>query len=1280
MRRCAAVLCLVALVAPACMAAQVASIQSGTATSTANGTLTVNISAVDPAAAFLVFQARHSSNTPDDSTIRGELASATSLEFTRVSNGTNPIDVSWYVVEYASGVSVQRGTTVQSSNRIDVTLATAVASLGQAFVLHSKTAAAGNTSYSSDDPVTVRLRQTNRLRIESGTANSGHVIAWQVVEYTDPADITVYRGFTQLTRNNRVTVTRNIGARIDPARTLVLSSYRSDNDGADIDERTMRAWLPNDSQISFERGDTGDDDLDQITWQVIEFNDGTTVQSGAATLTGGSAVHNQSVSNVDPAFAVPLTTVQAFGGQAMGNTVFDNDDIVGVTSFTTLLTSATNLELRRSHSGDNSTVNWQILDFSAVMGAVVPPTPVAYFAMDASGWSGTGDVIDGSGNGNDGNPLGGADTVAGGYLCRGGDVPSNTSDALQEGVDTGLDVDDDIGSRGTISLWYRSNTVWNGGPERALFDAAQGNKYFDAMVDSAGRVTFNLEDTVDADIQFRTGPQAWVAGDWVHLAWTWDLPANSYHIYINGVLAASNSGTTNNTLGELDTLYLGDNRTTYHPLGTANSADGTIDEVRIYSSVLTATAIAADRDATHICPASAVDHFDIDHDGAGISCLAEAVSVTAEDAVGAAVTDYAEGVTLDTGTGKGTWTLTTGNGSFTDASANDGVATYSFATSDNGVATFALSYTEGASPVNLTVSQTAAPGITDDDTEGVLPFAPSGFTLTQLALATPPPNPTGPDLSNVTAGDVFTVHVTAYGQTATDPVCGIIESYTGARNLDAWVSYDNPGSGTLVPTLNGAAAGASEAAATSHAVTFSSGRASFNAAYRDVGSIRLNLRDAAETPAITGATNNFIASPADFVVQSIAGNPGTTSATGPGFVAAGVAFPVTVHVVNSVGGLTPNYGNESPAEQIRLRPVLVNPVTGAAGTIGNDTSLTGSGGIYSGSTLHWSEAGSIRLQAGVADSQYLTATDVVGAASGVVGRFYPAAFEMVSGSVTAGCGFVYAGQSALSVAYRIEARNVQGSVTTNYDAVLLAGGVGALNFHAENADSGVDLGARLAGLADQWRNGVYEVNTSLGSFTRLAAPDGPFLALQLGVSLQGVLDGQTITARDQNPDTSGDCAGAANCTSRTVGGTTDVRHGRIRVAEAFGPETEPLDMTLLAEFWEGTRFALNNLDNCSTFTGTAVSLGNYTGGLPAVTVVSPLTSTVLSSGRNPTGTPLLLSAPGAGNTGTVDVTLGVPAWLQHNWSGSGDENPTGTAMYGRFRGHDNVIYWREVTN
>ena len=106
----------------------------------------------------------------------------------------------------------------------------------------------------------------------------------------------------------------------------------------------------------------------------------------------------------------------------------------------------------------------------------------------------------------------------------------------------------------------------------------------------------------------------------------------------------------------------------------------------------------------------------------------------------------------------------------------------------------------------------------------------------------------------------------------------------------------------------------------------------------------------------------------------------------------------------------------------------------------------------------------------------------------------------------------------------------------------------------------------------------------------------------------------------------------------------------------------------------------NTDDSCSCYASGLVSLGNYTGGLPAVTATSPVVSTDLVAGRNPLLRHLRLWAPGAGNTGSVDGTLSVPAWLRFDWNGLGDEDPCGTATYGRFRRHDRIVYWREVVH
>ena len=94
-----------ALAAPA-RAAVLSGVQTGTAVSNANGTLTVPISAINPAQSILFFETSSDSDRPPGSTVRGTIASATTLTFIRVTDevAPAPINIRWYVATFASGV------------------------------------------------------------------------------------------------------------------------------------------------------------------------------------------------------------------------------------------------------------------------------------------------------------------------------------------------------------------------------------------------------------------------------------------------------------------------------------------------------------------------------------------------------------------------------------------------------------------------------------------------------------------------------------------------------------------------------------------------------------------------------------------------------------------------------------------------------------------------------------------------------------------------------------------------------------------------------------------------------------------------------------------------------------------------------------------------------------------------------------------------------------------------------------------------------------------------
>ena len=732
-----------------------------------------------------------------------------------------------------------------------------------------------------------------------------------------------------------------------------------------------------------------------------------------------------------------------------------------------------------------------------------------------------------------------------------------------------------------------------------------------------------------------------------------------------------------------------DNRTDFTGLIVSEGKIELKDDVEITLTSEQLTRIGQESTCADASPASSVSYFVIGHDGAGINCLGETFTVTAKDSAGETVTDFAEAVTVATQTSNGSFSLSSGNGTFADDTGGDGLMTYTFDAADSGVATFTLDYQQGTNSFDLDSFLTDDSAVRDDDTEGNLVFAPTGFTVTQSALRNPPPATINDPITTQTAGTAFNMHLAAYGQSPTDGTCGVIEDYAGTQNLSFWVDYANPVSGTLVPTVDSSAIASSEGAASAQSVVFNNGQASVQVRYKDVGQIQLEMKDGD----IRGGSSAFVVRPADIVVTAVqdsggSANPGASAMNGSGFVTAGEAFTVRVEVRDSQGSLTPNYGNETMPEGLRIASArLVAPAGGFNGSandgaMGNGTNFSAVSptGTFENTVTSWDETGIIRLQASVADGNYLGTGDVSGTLSGNVGRFTSASFILTSGTTSGSCSNrTYMGQPALGISYSIEARGAGSNVLRNYDTTLVgSSNLASLSVVAENNDAGTDLSSRMSEPASLWVNGVRTAASSIESFSRLASPDGPFANLQLGVSLTDELDGLSLSNLNMNPNTSGSCASAGNCNAVSLGSTTEIYYGRLEVQNSFGAETAALEVPIRATVYNSSNFVVNSADGCTTYQTSGVSLSNYQDGLPTVSVLSPSSATNLSSGVSVAGSGIFLSSPGATNTGSVDVTYNAPNWLEFDWLGSGLQDPFGTAIFGTFRGHDKVIYWREV--
>lgn len=703
------------------------------------------------------------------------------------------------------------------------------------------------------------------------------------------------------------------------------------------------------------------------------------------------------------------------------------------------------------------------------------------------------------------------------------------------------------------------------------------------------------------------------------------------------------------------------------------------------------TAPAAATAGLYHCPsAPSVSYYTITHSGSGITCEAEPITITAYDSSGIAVAPAANTTAvLSTSPATGVWV---------------GGNSYVF----SGTETSFIKYLQQTTANTLLISVT-------DGTATQL--SPSSITFTNAGLRFYG-NAALSGMPNLVAGVTDSNPVLRAVQTNTDTMA-CETRVVGTRTVQLAYECMNPStcSSGQTFTVNGGAISANNSGSVSTyanvSLTFdAAGTASIPLNFTDVGQVRLyaNLALAASgnDPAVTltGSSSPFVVRPYTLAVSAVTGNPGTTNA-GTGFMASGDDFSVYVEARNALGNRTPNFGNEATSERNNVEleiAQLIYPVGGIDGSLNGAAAgtflATTPAGTMVNNTVSWDEVGSIQLRPSLSDNDYLGAGDLATlTASSTVGRFYPHHFTLSSSSVTDACpsvsgsvAFTYMGNAAIPAAYVLEARNADNNITTNYRSPAYSG-TATLSYVAENANSGVDLASRVSAVVPSWALGVMTLPPStMVTFNRQTstAPDGPFSSLQLGVRLSGDIDNRTLENLDMNATTTGVCT-PASCTAKTISGQLNVRYGRLRLDDAFGPESVNLPVNFSTEYWVGSFFAKNTDDNCTAILRSAITY-------PSGNILTPGNLTVALNGGSTTGSygdisatqvefnngdaAHLFLAPGTG-TGLFNVSVDLTSfpWLRSdqnlNNDYSDDVSITARYGFGQYRGHDRIIYWRE---
>lgn len=327
------------------------------------------LTAVNPTRSFVVCSSRNPGSNAAMNATCELTGGGTTLTFTNNSAGTTVVQ--WHVVEFTSGVSVQRGLASLGTTELTKTVAVpglTAATLPKSFVLISQWTY--DTSDTGDEGWTVTAQLStvtpgNLVIDRTGTSGGNQTfVAWQVVTMDSAS---VQRGTTSIGTTfpyAALSTTVTLGTPVTAAESFLVMSRRSGSAVGGVEGYYQVNGQLNaaGTEVTFTRAsaagliNTGVD----IYWEVVSPNDGTSVQRGSVTALTTELQKNVSLSpNMDANATIPLLTVSGgFGGYPPGD--------LDPTSWTGFLSAANNLRLDRHASASTdvvATVAWQAISF-----------------------------------------------------------------------------------------------------------------------------------------------------------------------------------------------------------------------------------------------------------------------------------------------------------------------------------------------------------------------------------------------------------------------------------------------------------------------------------------------------------------------------------------------------------------------------------------------------------------------------------------------------------------------------------------------------------------------------------------------------------------------------------------------------------------------------------------------------------------------------------------------------------------------------------------------------
>jgi len=947
------------------------------------------------------------------------------------------------------------------------------------------------------------------------------------------------------------------------------------------------------------------------------------------------------------------------------------------------------------------------------------PEAAADLRFDELKWNGSPDEAEDSSEKSlyDGRAINGASTLKEGQVCRAAEF---------DGVDDYLQIDnfsEILKGTATLSFWLKttqrgSNSAWNAPAVAGIEERGGTDDIFWGWLDSSGRIGISVGNDGSSK-----STRAVNDDQWHHIVLTRDASDGKYQIFIDGALnkeGTSTAGVIGNSFSSLGRL-----ETT--PSSTARYYQGLLDELVVFPMVLNAGHVATIFDnqsndkrwdgSDAVCLlGDQVDHYGISVAATpALTCETGEITITAYDDKGDPVKPAAgTKITLTTSQTIDGWTIKDGDKNVLPGNP------YTFDGNRSSITLNMLRTTPTTSAININLidGDDITELRTDADKDQTIEFADAAFRFSAIA-----PQIAGKASESITLSAIQTDADTGrcvalkttdnvnigFAYSCTDPAT--CSNNSGLADIDSTTIH----AGTLGTT--GSLPKADKFTAVS--LKFNeNGIADFTNTFRDAGKIKLLAAAEVSIPGtskkawIKGSSNEYVVKPAGLCLKATdtKASCAAKNATCSAFTAAGKNFAMEISgrlwqkdkdADFCDNAVTPNFQLNDIDLTLKLLAPLTN-VTPAMTTA--KVSITKDGKHPFDQSIN--EVGVFEITAKPPKYHGQTISN----ATTVLGRFYPDHFTLDSKSLTnrsdLTCNpdstFTYLSEN-FSASATLTARNVAGDITQNY-----VGGFDKLTNRSQLNMKLVNIPG--TGSKTDYRNNTRqklptgtlnwpEINhADAGKLTipstlmleRNSTHEAPITDLHVAIAPD---DGDTtLNSFDLDLD-----ADAGNQDDHASLGKTELRFGRMQILSTVGPETEPLTLPLEIQYYDGSEYQLNTDDSCTPIDNSKIQLSVVdddsdaqsanmsTGVLTNIQIYSGRTDMQVDASEVVAGKSSLTfgkgsnGVPGAGNTAAINTTIDVPAWLEFNWSGSGsyNVNPSATATYGRFRGHDRVIFWLE---